>query len=218
MDGLRHVLSFTALSGALLFLASGPATAGAPARQPLPAPPGGRPFLEYDESFKAWKLYCQIWPATRQVECELSTRGVNDRTARLVWLRSTERWRQGLRFRVAADSLDLDKLVRIWAARAVFKPDAPCRPYRLETNTCAVEDPDINRRMVETIAPAPEVSIVGQSPAGEKTEVRYALAGFREAVERSDALRAMAGRPWATSRDDAGRDDAGRDDAGRGGD
>lgn len=158
-----------------------------------------RPFREFDESFKNWKLYCQLWPETRQVECELSTRGINDRTARLVWLRSTDRWREGLRFRVSADSLDLDKLVRVWADRAVFKPDSPCKPFRFETNTCAVNDPDINRRMVEKITPAPEVSIVGQSPAGEKTEVRFPLAGFREAVERSDAIRAMAGRPWATS-------------------
>ena len=158
-----------------------------------------RPFREFDESFKNWKLYCQLWTGTKQVECELSTRGINDRTARLVWLRSTDRWREGLRFRVSADSLDLDKLVRVWADRAVFKPDSPCKPFRFETNTCAVNDPDINRRMVEKITSAPEVSIVGQSPAGEKTEVRFPLAGFREAVERSDAIRAMAGRPWATS-------------------
>lgn len=158
-----------------------------------------RPFQEFDETFKSWKLYCQLWTATRQVECELTARGTNDRTARLVWLRSTEKWREGLRFRVSAESLDLDKLVRVWADRAVFKPDAPCKPYRFETNTCAVTDPDINRRMVERIVPAPEVSIVGQSPAGEKTEVRFPLAGFREALERSDAIRAMAARPWATS-------------------
>ncbi|WP_042696167.1 hypothetical protein [Azospirillum sp. B506] len=158
-----------------------------------------RPFREFDETFKSWKLYCQLWTGTRQVECELSTRGVNDRTARLVWLRSTDRWREGLRFRVSAESLDLDRLVRVWADRAVFKPDSPCKSFRFETNTCAVTDPDINRRMVEKIAPAPEVSIVGQSPAGGKTEVRFPLAGFREAVERSEAVRAMAGRPWATS-------------------
>lgn len=158
-----------------------------------------RPFREFDESFKNWKLYCQLWTGTKQVECELSTRGINDRTARLVWLRSTDRWREGLRFRVSADSLDLDKLVRVWADRAVFKPDSPCKLFRFETNTCAVNDPDINRRMVEKITSAPEVSIVGQSPAGEKTEVRFPLAGFREAVERSDAIRAMAGRLWATS-------------------
>lgn len=160
-----------------------------------------RPFREFDETFKSWKLYCQIWTANRQVECELTARGTNDRTARLVWLRSTDKWREGLRFRVNAESLDLDKLVRVWADRAVFKPDSPCKPYRFETNTCAVTDPDINRRMVEKMAPAPEVSIVGQSPAGEKTEVRFPLAGFREALERSDAIRAMAGRPWATSPD-----------------
>jgi invasion protein IalB len=159
----------------------------------------GKPFRDFDETFKSWKLYCQLWTGTRQVECELSTRGINDRTARLVWLRSTDRWREGLRFRVSAEFLDLDKLVRVWADRAVFKPDSPCKPFRFETNTCAVTDPDLNRRMVEKIAAAPEVSIVGQSPAGEKTEVRFPLSGFREAVERSDAIRAMAGRPWATS-------------------
>lgn len=159
----------------------------------------GKPFREFDETFKSWKLYCQLWTGTRQVECELSTRGINDRTARLVWLRSTDRWREGLRFRVSAEALDLDKLVRVWADRAVFKPDSPCKPFRFETNTCAVTNPDINRRMVEKIAAAPEVSIVGQSPAGEKKEVRFPLSGFREALERSDAIRAMAGRPWATS-------------------
>ncbi len=165
-----------------------------------------RPFEEFDETFKSWKLYCQLWTATRQVECELIARGTNDRTARLVWLRSTEKWREGLRFRVSADTLDLDRMVRVWSDRAVFKPDSPCNPYRFETNTCAVTDPDINRRMVERIAPAPEVSIVGQSPAGEKTEVRFPLAGFREALERSDAIRAMAGKPWATSSGDANPD------------
>ncbi len=160
-----------------------------------------KPFQEFDETFKSWKLYCQLWTGTRQVECELTARGTNDRTARLVWLRSTDKWREGLRFRVNAEALDLDKLVRVWADRAVFKPDSPCKPYRFETNTCAVTDPDINRRMVEKMTPAPEVSIVGQSPAGEKTEVRFPLAGFREALERSDAIRASAGRPWATSPD-----------------
>ncbi|MBK1837676.1 hypothetical protein JHL17_09635 [Azospirillum sp. YIM B02556] len=185
-DGRRLTL-------ALAMLAAATSVAAAPAVA------DDRPFQEFDETFKSWKLYCQLWSGTRQVECELSARGVNDRTARLVWLRSTERWREGLRFRVSAESLDLDRLVRVWADRAVFKPDSPCKPYRFETNTCAVTDPDLNRRMLEKIAPAPEVSIVGQSPAGEKTEVRFPLAGFREALERSDAVRAMAGRPWSTA-------------------
>ncbi|CAO3414178.1 hypothetical protein [Azospirillum endophyticum] len=180
--------------GQCLILALAMLIAAAPA-----AAADSKPFQEFDETFKSWKLYCQLWAGTRQVECELSARGINDRTARLVWLRSTERWREGLRFRVSAESLDLDKLVRVWADRAVFKPDSPCKPYRFETNTCAVTDPDINRRMLEKIAQAPEVSIVGQSPAGEKTEVRFPLAGLREALERSEAVRAMAGRPWSTA-------------------
>jgi hypothetical protein len=192
MPALRHGQRLTLALAMLAALSVGAAPA---------AMANNRPFQEFDETFKSWKLYCQLWTSTRQVECELTARGTNDRTARLVWLRSTEKWREGLRFRVSAESLDLDKLVRVWADRAVFKPDSPCKPYRFETNTCAVTDPDINRRMVERIAPAPEVSIVGQSPAGEKTEVRFPLAGFREAVERSDAIRAMAGRPWATRPD-----------------
>nr|WP_295835738.1 hypothetical protein [uncultured Azospirillum sp.] len=187
MPALRHGQRMIL---ALAMLIAAPAVAAA-----------DKPFQEFDETFKSWKLYCQLWTGTRQVECELTARGTNDRTARLVWLRSTEKWREGLRFRVSAESLDLDKLVRVWADRAVFKPDSPCKPYRYETNTCAVIDPDINRRMVEKMAPAPEVSIVGQSPAGEKTEVRFPLAGFRDALERSDAIRAMVGRPWATSPD-----------------
>ncbi|KAA0598237.1 invasion protein IalB [Azospirillum lipoferum] len=190
MPALRHGQRLILALAMLIVLSAGAARATAA---------DDRPFREFDEAFKSWKLYCQLWSGTRQVECELSTRGINDRTARLVWLRSTDRWREGLRFRVSADSLDLDKLVRVWADRAVFKPDSPCKPFRFETNTCAVSDPDINRRMVEKIAPAPEVSIVGQSPAGEKTEVRFPLAGFREALERSDAIRAMAGRPWSTT-------------------
>lgn len=192
MPALRHGQRLILALAMLAALSAGAAPA---------AMANDRPFQEFDETFKSWKLYCQLWTATRQVECELTARGTNDRTARLVWLRSTEKWREGLRFRVSAESLDLDKLVRVWSDRAVFKPDSPCKPYRFETNTCAVTDPDINRRMVERIAPAPEVSIVGQSPADEKTEVRFPLAGFREALERSDAVRAMAGRPWATRPD-----------------
>lgn len=164
----------------------------APARTEAPA------FQEFEETVKGWKLYCQLWPATRRVECELSARGTNDRSARLVWLRSTERWLDGLRFRVDAEALDLARPVRVWVDRALFKPEYPCKPFPYETNTCALTDPETNRRLVEKLTGAQEVSVVGQSPGGAKTEVRFGLAGFKAALERTEELRATLGTPWMT--------------------
>jgi invasion protein IalB len=169
-----------------------------PAAVDLPTPPDGRPFVEYDETIKGWKLYCQLWPATRRTECEISTRGVNDRNARLVWLRSTERWLDGLRFRFEVGALEADKPVRIWADKAVFRPEFPCKPFPFESNTCAVADPEINRKLVEKLFVTQEVAAVGQTAAGAKAEVRFALAGFKAAVERTDQLRTSLGAPWMT--------------------
>ncbi len=169
-----------------------------PAAAASPTPSDGRPFVEYDETIKGWKLYCQLWPATRRTECEISTRGVNDRNARLVWLRSTERWLDGLRFRFEVGTVEIDKPVRVWTDKTVFRPEFPCKPFAFESNTCAVTDPEINRKLVEKLFTAQEVSAVGQTVAGAKAEVRFALAGFKAAVERTDQLRASLGAPWMT--------------------
>lgn len=204
MKGAARLWRLVAVGLALTLPGTGLPVAGAAAQDAaagtdaLPAPPDGRPFLEYDESFKGWKLYCQIWPATRRVECELSARGVNDRNARLVWLRSTERWLDGLRFRTEGESLEISKPVRVWIDKGVFKPEFPCKPFPFETNTCAVTDPETNRKLVERLLSGQEVSAVGQSPTGAKAEIRFALAGFKAAVERTEQLRASAGPPWMT--------------------
>lgn len=163
-----------------------------------PTPSDGRPFVEYDETIKGWKLYCQLWPATRRTECEISTRGVNDRNARLVWLRSTERWLDGLRFRFEVGTVEIDKPVRVWSDKTVFRPEFPCKPFAFESNTCAVTDPEINRKLVEKLFTAQEASAVGQTAAGAKAEIRFALAGFKAAVERTEQLRATLGAPWMT--------------------
>jgi invasion protein IalB len=164
----------------------------------LPTPPDGRSFVEYDETFKGWKLYCQLWPATRRTECEISTRGANDRSARLLWLRSTERWLDGLRFRFEVGALEADKPVRIWTDKTVFRPEFPCKPFPFESNTCAVTDPEINRKLVEKLFTAQEVAAVGQTAVGTKAEIRFALTGFKAAVERTEQLRASLGAPWMT--------------------
>ncbi len=156
-------------------------------------------FQEYEESVKSWKLYCQVWTAPRRVECELSARGANDRAARLVWLRSTERWLDGLRFRVDGEALAVDRPVRVWVDRALFRPEFPCKPFPFETNTCAVTDPDTNRKLADKMAGGQEVSAVGQSPAGAKAEIRFPLAGFKAVLERSEQIRAAAGVPWMTT-------------------
>lgn len=165
------------------------AQAAAPAADP-------RPFQEFSETFKDWKLYCQVWPRTGRVECEIATRGANDRSARLVWLRSTERWLDGLRFRTETAALDIEKPVRIWVDSRIFRPEFPCRPFPFETNTCAVQDAEINRKLVERMSGGKQVSAVGQTPAGEKSEIRYSLDGFKAAVERTEEIRAATGTPW----------------------
>ncbi|MBP2231390.1 invasion protein IalB [Azospirillum agricola] len=190
------------LLGLVALAAAGLAPSGRAAEPPpalLPSPPDGRAFLEHEESVKGWKLYCRTWTATRRVECELSARGINDRTARLVWLRSTERWLDGLRFRVEAEALELGRPVRVWVDRGLFRPEFPCKPFPFETNTCAVADPDTNRKLVDRLSAAQEVSVVGQSPSGAKAEVRFPLAGFKAALERSEEIRAAAGTPWMTA-------------------
>ncbi|AWK85639.1 hypothetical protein DEW08_05210 [Azospirillum thermophilum] len=175
--------------GLLLAGLTGLWTAGAAAQ-------GAAPFQDYSETFKDWKLYCQVWPATRRVECELTARGANDRSARLVWLRSTERWLEGLRFRVEPGALDIDRPVRVWVDNGLFRPEFPCRRFALETNTCAVQDPELNRRLVEKLSGGDQVSAVGQTPAGAKSEIRFSLKGFKAAVERSEQIRASVGTPW----------------------
>lgn len=177
---------------AALLLLSGAAGAAAPA-------PDANAFQEHEESVKGWKLYCRTWTSSRRVECELSARGINDRGARLVWLRSSERWLEGLRFRVSGEALDLSRPVRVWVGKALFKPEFPCTPFPFETNTCAVADPAVNRALVERMADSPlEVSVVGQAPGGAKTDVRFPLSGFKEALERSERIRATLGIPWMT--------------------
>lgn len=191
LEAMARMWRFGAfLLGAMAALCT-PAAAQTAADQPTP-----RAFQEYAETFKDWKLYCQVWEATRRVECELAARGANDRTARLVWLRSTERWLEGLRFRVEPDVLHLDKPVRIWADNSVFRPEFPCKAFPLETNTCAIQDPETNRKLVERLFSAQQVSAVGQTPAGAKSEVRFSLNGFKAAVERTEQIRAAVGSPW----------------------
>jgi len=190
--GLPHSCRLAALALLLATWAVPPALAA----EPLPAPPPGRDFLEYDEAVRSWKLYCRVWPADRRVECDLSARGVNDRRARLVWLRSTERWLDGLRFRADAEALDLSKPIRVWTGKTLFRPEFPCKPFPFETNTCAILDPAVNRSLVERMADAPELSVVGQSPTGAKTEIRFPMAGFKAALDRVEQLRAAAGTPW----------------------
>lgn len=168
---------------------------GALAQSASPAP-GPRAFQEFAETFKDWKLYCQVWNATGRVECEIAARGANDRSARLVWLRSTERWLDGLRFRVEAQALEIDKPVRIWVDNRIFRPEFPCKPFQFESNTCAIDDPETNRKLVERMFTGQQISAVGQTPSGAKSEIRYSLNGFRSAVERSEEIRAAVGTPW----------------------
>lgn len=164
----------------------------------LPNAADGRGFVEYEETVKGWKLYCQLWPATRRTECEISARSSTDRNARIVWLRSTERWLDGLRFRLEVGAMELDKPVRVWADKTVFRPEFPCKPFPFESNTCAVTDPETNRKLVERLFTAQEVAAVGQNAMGTKVEVRFPLAGFKAVVERTDQLRATLGAPWMT--------------------
>jgi len=164
-----------------LFL-TGAVLAGAGAAQ---AQSAAKPFREYAETHKDWKLYCQVWSATRRVECELTSRNGSDRSSRIVWLRSSERWLDGLRFRLDDSGTDVTKGIRVWVDSAVFRPEFPCKPFPFEPNTCAVSDPDTNQKLVEKLMGAKkEVSAVGVSPGGAKSEVRFSLNGFKAAVDR----------------------------------
>ena len=164
---------------------------------PVQAQAGTRPFQEYAETHKDWKLYCQIWTANPRVECELASRNGSDKSSRVVWLRSSERWLDGLRFRLDEAGTDVSKPIRVWVDGALFRPEFPCKPFSFEPNTCAVSDPDTNRKLVEKMMGGKrEVSAVGSSPTGAKSEVRFSLNGFKAALERMEQLRAEAGTPW----------------------
>lgn len=164
-------------------------TPDTPPRAPLP-------FRDYDESFKDWRLYCQVWDKTRRVECELGSRTGTDRSSRVVWLRSSERGLGGLRFRLNESAMDFSQGVRIWVDHSLFKPDFSCKPFPFEASTCAVSDPAVNQKLVERLLTARELSAVGLSPTGAKSEVRFSLDGFKAAYERMEDLRRAAGSPW----------------------
>ncbi len=153
-------------------------------------------FREITESFKDWKLYCQVWSAPKRLECELGSRPGSDRRSRLVWLRSSERWLEGLRFRLDDAGTDLGRKLRVWVDDSVFRPEFPCQPFTFESNTCAVSEPATNQKLVEKLLSAKEVSAVGVSPAGAKSEVRFSLNGFKAAVERMEQIRREAGSAW----------------------
>ncbi|WP_448203325.1 invasion associated locus B family protein [Azospirillum sp. sgz302134] len=171
---------------------AGAAVDGSPASAQSPSPP----FQEFSETFKDWKLYCQVWSASRRLECELGSRTGSDRNSRIVWLRSSERWMEGLRFRLDVAGTDLNKPLRVWVDNSVFRPEFPCKPFAFESNTCAVPDPGTNQKLVEKMMGGKEVSAVGSSPTGTKSEVRFSLSGFKAAVERMEQLRREAGGAW----------------------
>lgn len=182
--------------GTLLGLgaAAVPAVAQVPGRTSTPPPP-----REYTETYERWRVYCQVWSAPRRVECEIATRaGVGtSANSRIAWLRSSERWLDGLRFRLEEGLVDASGPVRIWVDRDLFRPEFPCRPFAFETNTCAVTDPAVNAALVERMKGASRVSAVGVAPGTRtKAEARFPLAGFRAAVERTEAIRAEAGVAW----------------------
>ncbi|WP_209766042.1 invasion associated locus B family protein [Azospirillum rugosum] len=160
------------------------------------APASPNAFREVTETFKDWKLYCQVWSAPKRLECELGSRPGSDRRSRLVWLRSSERWLEGLRFRLDDAGTDLGRKVRVWVDDSVFRPEFPCQPFTFESNTCAVSDPATNQKLVEKLLSGKEVSAVGVSPAGTKSEVRFSLNGFKAAVERMEQIRREAGGTW----------------------
>ena len=153
-------------------------------------------YREHSETFKDWRLYCQVWSEPSRVECELLSRPGSDRRSRLVWLRSSERWLEGLRFRLDEQTMDLSKIVRVWVDRALFRPEYPCERFEWETNTCAVVDPETNAKLVERLTPGKEVSAVGSAPAGGKAEVRFSLTGLKPALERMEEIRREAGIRW----------------------
>lgn len=164
----------------------------APALAQSPAPA----FQEFTETFKGWKLYCQVWSDTKRVECELGSRPGSDRKSRLVWLRSTERWMEGIRLRLDDAGTDVDKGVRIWVDNTLIRPELSCKPFPFESGTCAISDPATNHAMVEKMVAAKGLTAVGQTPAGAKSEIRFSLNGFKEAVERMEQIRRGAGSAW----------------------
>jgi Invasion protein B, involved in pathogenesis len=166
--------------------------APAPTAAQSPAPP----FQEFAETFKAWKLYCQVWSDTKRVECELGSRTGSDRKSRLVWLRSTERWMEGLRLRLDGAGTDLDKGVRIWVDNALIRPESSCKPFAFESGTCTIPDPATNHALVDKMLTGKGVTVVGQTPDGAKSEIRFSLTGFKEAVERMEQIRRGTGSAW----------------------
>lgn len=153
-------------------------------------------FEEHTESFQSWGIYCQVWKQSSRVECELSSRQVAGTQARVVWLRSTERWFEGLRFRLPEENFDLSRKLRLWIDKAVFTPEFPCEQILFEANTCAVTDANINLRLVDRLSGAAFLSAVGVTAAGGKAEVRFPLNGFAQALARMEELRVDAGAQW----------------------
>lgn len=183
----------------LLCLSFGAAAAPAALAQlPWRAAQAPRPFDEVSETHKDWKLYCQIWNTPRRLECELTSRTGSDKQSRVVWLRSSERWLDGLRFRLDEAGVDVTKGgIRVWIDNAIFRPEFPCKPFPFEPNTCAVTDPATNQKLVERLTGgAQQVSAVGVNTGGGKAEVRFSLNGFKAAVDRMEQLRSEAGTPW----------------------
>lgn len=178
----------------LLTVLAVPAIAQIPGRTPPPPPP-----QEYDETYERWHLYCQVWSAPARVECEIATRpGVGtNRNSRVVWMRSSERWLDGLRFRLDETVVDAGGIMRIWVDQSLFRPEFPCKRFPFETNTCSIPDPAVNAALVQRLFGGSTVSAVGVAPGTKtKAEVRFPLAGFRAAVERSEQIRATAGVAW----------------------
>lgn len=183
------------LAGAAV-MGAGTAFSTTVAQSPDSAPPRVKPFEEYAETHKDWRLYCQVWNESRRVECELASRTGNDKSSRIFWLRSSERWLEGLRFRLDESGTDVTKGVRVWVDNSLFRPEFPCKPFAFEPNTCAVADPATNQKLVERLMTGQQVSAVGLSPGGGKAEVRFSLNGFKEAVSRMEQLRKEVGIPW----------------------
>ncbi|MGQ9366031.1 hypothetical protein [Azospirillum sp. A39] len=168
-------------------------------RTPFPWMANSPAFQEYSETYRDWKLYCQLWSRPQRAECEVGTRRGSGphKASRLVWLRSSERWMDGLRFRLDERSVDIAKGVRLWFGPNLVRPEFPCERSRFERSTCTVTDSAVNERLVQRMADSESMSAVGLSPAGEKVEVFFSLKGFREAVERMDELRLQAGvKAW----------------------
>lgn len=197
---MRRPSAHRVLPGLLLAIFASASEAQVPGRAGTPPPPPA----EVTETFKDWKLYCQVWAEPRRVECEIATRagaGTN-RLSRVVWLRSSRSWLDGLRFRVEERALDVNRVVRVWIDESLFRPEFPCKPFAFEPNTCTVMDPAVNERLVERMRDAKRVSVVGTEPGtGRKADIGFPLAGFSAAVERMEQIRAEAGVRWASPGD-----------------